>query len=210
MGTNDTRYKDESWLREQYIEQGKSTSDMAEMCGVTDPTIARWMDKYGIDRRSQREAQKPDSPHTDPEWLEEQYWDKGLSLAEIAEKCNAGPPTLLKWFRRFDIPRRSPYFDRRSTPVSINITQGEFGGLPGGYIEVRSRGEPKPDGRQTYDRAYVHQLVAIAEGADPNNIFSGGEWHVHHKNGIRYDNRPSNLEVIRRSEHISRHRGEND
>jgi hypothetical protein len=40
---------------------------------------------------------------------------------------------------------------------------------------------------------HVHQLLALSRGADPGRVFSGGDWHVHHGNGVRWDNRPSNV-----------------
>jgi hypothetical protein len=52
---------------------------------------------------------------------------------------------------------------------------------------------------------YVHQLLAISYGADPRVVFSGGEAHVHHKNSIRWDNRPGNIEVINESVHAILH-----
>jgi hypothetical protein len=48
---------------------------------------------------------------------------------------------------------------------------------------------------------HVHQLAVIAQGADPSQVFSGGEWHVHHGNGVRWDNRPSNISLVHGSDH---------
>lgn len=55
------------------------------------------------------------------------------------------------------------------------------------------------------DTIAVHQLVAIANGADPHKVFSDGEYHCHHKNGVRWDNRPGNIEVLSSSEHSILH-----
>lgn len=50
---------------------------------------------------------------------------------------------------------------------------------------------------------HVHQLAVIAQGADPARVFSDGDWHVHHGNNVRYDNRPSNLSLVLPDEHGS-------
>ena len=56
------------------------------------------------------------------------------------------------------------------------------------------------DGQDSY---YVHRLVAVAEwGVD---AIRGRD--VHHKNGIPWDNRPENLEVLTRKEHREVHGG---
>lgn len=49
-------------------------------------------------------------------------------------------------------------------------------------------------------RIRLHQLVAIADGADPHKIFSG-KFDVDHINGCSIDNRPSNLRVMDKGEH---------
>jgi len=54
------------------------------------------------------------------------------------------------------------------------------------------------------ERVYVHQLVAIADGADPHNLFDG-PCQIHHSNGIPWDNRPSNIQTKHIAEHASDH-----
>lgn len=53
--------------------------------------------------------------------------------------------------------------------------------------------------------AAIHQLLVIAEGADPHKVFSDGDYNVHHKNHIPWDNRPENVELLTKAEHNSEH-----
>jgi len=53
---------------------------------------------------------------------------------------------------------------------------------------------------------YVHQLVAIANGADPEKVFSGGEYVIHHHDGIKWHNSPENLELERTEDHTRMHK----
>lgn len=50
---------------------------------------------------------------------------------------------------------------------------------------------------------HVHQLLMIALGENPTDVFSNGATHVHHKNEVRWDNRPGNLEILPAHEHSS-------
>jgi hypothetical protein len=65
-----------------------------------------------------------------------------------------------------------------------------------------------PGGGGVEDRAYVHQLVAIADGADPDKVFSNGEYNVHHRNCVKWDNRPDNLELVEAGRHHCHHAGQ--
>jgi len=78
----DAPYKQEDWLREQYITKERTMDEMAAECGVVFSTIAFHMRKLGIPRRDMSDAHVgrqagPDNPawkggvakwHYAPEW----------------------------------------------------------------------------------------------------------------------------------------------
>ena len=79
-----------------------------------------------------------------------------------------------------------------------------------GYWQVQCFGHPFARGAAEY--VLEHRLVAEQYLLnDENSIEIEGkrylkpEYHVHHKNENRLDNRPENLQVMTRSEHISFH-----
>ncbi|SEO70582.1 hypothetical protein SAMN05216388_101756 [Halorientalis persicus] len=43
-------YTGEDWLRWQYHQLGNSIYEMADICGCSETTIRRWMDRFGIER----------------------------------------------------------------------------------------------------------------------------------------------------------------
>jgi len=49
-------YKDEEWLREKYVDEGKSTREIGDIAGCTGSTISRWLRKHDIERREKWKA----------------------------------------------------------------------------------------------------------------------------------------------------------
>jgi transcriptional regulator with XRE-family HTH domain len=48
------QYKDEDWLYEEYVEKGRSQSEIAEDCGCTQKTISNWLAEFNIPTRKMR------------------------------------------------------------------------------------------------------------------------------------------------------------
>lgn len=141
------------------------------------------------------ESGDDDNPHDDPEWLRKQYVDERLSVREIADLAGCGSSTVHRRLREFDIERRDYRESQRVKQPGCEIFHRN------GYLRVRSRcpGGERPS-------AGVHQLVAIADGADPHKVFSGkrGGYSVHHENRCRWDNSHDNLTLLSTERHGER------
>ena len=126
-----------------------------------------------------------DKPWRDEDGLRELYHEEGASLPEIAEVMGCSYRTIWNWFDRFDIPRRkSP----QQKPVSFESHEK-------GYEIWREQSGG------TNNNIRVHRLLAVSE-------FGFSEvagMHVHHKNGVPWDNRPANIELVTSEEHNQLH-----
>ena len=45
-------YRDEEWLRNAYLKEGKTMAELGSMFNVSPMTICTWLDKFGIETRS--------------------------------------------------------------------------------------------------------------------------------------------------------------
>jgi len=112
------------------------------------------------------------------------YWKERMTTREISEKYNVPRDGLQEVFERFDVKTR-----RTGNHASYRTNYN-------GYESWLSN---DPDGVERLMK--VHRLLAIAEFG----IESVKDKHVHHKNGIPWDNRPDNIETITNSKHLAEH-----
>jgi len=130
-----------------------------------------------------------ETPWRDESLLYELYWEEELSTNEIADELNCDQSTVWEWMNRYEISRRSSYesaTNRRLHPAVFTDR---------GYVICAS------NYRGTTESVGIHRLVMIAE----HGFDAVAGKHVHHRNGVRWDNRPTNLELLDQSEHAQRH-----
>lgn len=181
------RYKDAEFLRTQYWKHDKSLSDIGDMCDVKGGTILYWMKKNDVEREVP--DQDKGSKWKDADRLERLYWDEGLTLEEMATRFGCSESTVVNWMKRYGIERhKTP--DQQ--PPNHRWTRD-------GYEQVRTK-----INQQEYTIG-IHRLVAYAEGILSGTELLNGEKHVHHKNGVPWDNRPENLEAMTESNHHAHH-----
>jgi len=107
---------------------------------------------------------------------------KGLTLSEIAEREGVTPVAIRKHLKRRGVTWTA------LQPARFTITEQ-------GY----ERWEHKFQGKGQY--YFIHRLAAIAWfGLEPVK-----QNHVHHRNGIPWDNREENLELLSPGAHNKEH-----
>lgn len=130
--SSEPRYRDEEWLREQYVEEWRSTTDIADECGCDSSTVLKWLNRHSIETRAQA-PQAPDKRLTDAGWLREQYVEQTKTACEISEVCECSPSAVYTWLDKHGIKKRSA----KRRPSSQRLTDAEW--LRGQYIEQRQR-----------------------------------------------------------------------
>jgi len=101
------RLTDSEWLHEQYIKERQSTQKIAEEVGCATSIVCKWLDRHDIETRKRGSYQLSDHRIKDPEWLREQYVEKGLTGGEIAKKCDCTSATVMRWVNRHNIETRT-------------------------------------------------------------------------------------------------------
>ncbi len=170
-------YKNKDVLTYLYVDKVWKQKEIAEEFDTTKSTISRWMSRFNIETRfGNIEKLGVDE-------IERLYWEEGKTQKEIAEIVGSIQGNISRFMRKHGIDRRN----KSNTPASFRFN--EFG-YPMSYSSADNAS------------IHVHRLVAVAEyGID---AVAGND--VHHKNEIRWDNRPENLEVLSRSDHVKEHR----
>ena len=131
-----------------------------------------------------------EKPWEDAGLLRQLYVDEGLSMNQIRKGWGCSGSTVSKHLGEHGIDKRT-----RSEAANMSHSGTMYGTNLGMDSDNYMRWTPGDK------YLSVHRLLAVAEwGFD---AVCG--MHVHHKNEIRWDNRPENLELITNSDHQKHH-----
>ena len=103
-------WDDRGWLKSEYIDQQKSTTDIAEEQSVSPHLIRMRLEEFGIDRRSPGSKGKgwfKSRKYTDEQYLRAEYVKDGKSAPDIASDCGVSPSTIYLWLKKHNIPIRA-------------------------------------------------------------------------------------------------------
>jgi len=151
-------------------------------------------DSYRAMRVHQSRVGHMEKPWRDEDKMRELYVHKGLSGYEIAEQLDCGQNAVYSALDDFGITRRKQGDTKRMKasrkPANFRTHSRD------GYEEIYTSTE----GKNFFAR--VHRLAAVAWfGLDAVN---GSV--IHHKNGIQWDNREENIELMdSQKEHAKLH-----
>lgn len=130
-----------------------------------------------------------EQPWRDPDILERLYWGEGRTIREIADELGCSRHAISYNMDKHGMETRK---NSHQKPCHYR-TQGRDG------YEVWNTGH---GGDQWTVR--VHRLLAVSMfGFD-----AVADKDVHHRNGVPWDNRPENLEVVEHGDHTSMHLSE--
>jgi transposase-like protein len=161
------RLQDGEWLREQYIEQGKSGEKIAESLGCSDAAVYKSLDEQEI------ETQRPvtDERLRDSDWLREQHIDLEKTGVTIAQELGCTPETVYGWLRKHDIEAQN-YFRGPTGSETWNWKGGSVPYGPGWNKSKRQTVRERDDYTCQDPRCSVTQTEHLDE--------HGQKLHVHH------------------------------
>lgn len=200
--TDEYPWRDADLLERLYHGEGLSGYEIADRLGCDQTTVSKWRRRHGIELREEQKRPEvgENPPWRDREKMYELYVERKMSAREISDHLGnpVNPRTINSWLHRLGIPTRSYKESRIQATLKSRKPTFYTDGFGYERWETRHRNEKFV--------VKVHRLLAVSEFGFDAVVRN----HVHHKNGVRWDNRPDNIEVLTPSEHSGLHFEERD
>ena len=180
----------ENYLSEHVASEHKDRDVECPVCGRMFATV---------NGMSCHKGKAHDNAWQNEDVLERLHVEEGYNSPEIAEKLGCSQSAVERHLREYGLQQYARGQRKHKKPVQHTfIDRGRRVGYEYELVSTQVQYEQKS--------ARVHQLVAIANGADPHKVFSNGEYQTHHKNGHGLDNRHENIELVSAKEHRQMHK----
>jgi transposase len=167
----DERLTEARWLREQYVDKKRTCADIAEECDCSETAVQGWLGRHSIEMKPS-ERMVADARLTDPEWLREEYVEKGRSGHKIADQLGCSWNCVYTWLNKHSIETRKLGNGGLTGPDHPNWNGGPEAYGPG-WNDKKRQAVRDRDGKTCQDpRCSVSQREHI-EAYDE-------KLHVHH------------------------------
>ena len=178
-----SKYKNEDWLREKYIENNLDYTEISNRCGVSPTTIGNHIRKFGI---------KKEKKYHQKSWLENQYIKKEKTLSDIANECDVARQTIANWCETHSIKIQYPEGEEHP---QFKEDGGKYPENKGGTWEKQRREALERANHRCENPACSEDKESLGKNPDVHHIVP----YRFHK---QYDvNALSNLVVLCRSCH---------
>lgn len=178
-------WQEKESLKELYIHNDMSVNEIAERFDCNRHTITKWRKKFDLSK---------EKPWRDAEKITEKYVNQNKSIHDIADEWGCDAATISNWLDRHGIDIRDDGLERahkvnRQGPANFYTHKM-------GYEFVKSGG----------DAVLHHRLLAMLKF----DFEAVANSEVHHKNGVKWDNRLENIELKDKDEHAAIHYDERE
>lgn len=186
-------------LYDLYVRNGKTSKEVSKILQCHKKTVLRYLHKHKIEIRPPRRKKGIGKISISKDLLYDLYYKQGKTQREVAKILGCCSMTIWRRFIEYGFHGRPPERMRRKTSEGTSAK----------YVKVPIRHHPH---RNYNGIVFQHRLVyeAYLNGVSYENwlrIINEKSWStdtrflqsweiIHHKNGIRDDNRLENLELF--------------
>lgn len=145
--------------------------------------------------RVQNQYTKAERPWTERDAMQKLI-DEELTQEEMAERFGCSQDTISRWLSRHGFDYQADRTGPRKTGATLTMHKPHEHSATN-YERWRAWNRE----RGGNDYVYVHRLLAVAE----YGFEAVRDKHIHHINGIGWDNRPDNIVPVDEKEHRRRY-----